>query len=112
MQKRDGSIAGTYDKNWQSSAYYVCLTGLAQTSIIWSHLDQANNNSDFQPHIDLALKYLKQKQHILDNGNVKDGGIAGSFPIWGRYSMFEYPNWAAKFFADALIADAAQKTNT
>ena len=29
--------------------------------------------------------------------------MAGSAPIWGRYSMFEYPNWAAKFFADALM---------
>ena len=31
--------------------------------------------------------------------------IAGSQPIWGRYSMFEFPNWAAKFFADALMMD-------
>jgi hypothetical protein len=33
------------------------------------------------------------------------GGIAGSLPIWGDYSRFEYPNWAAKFFADALLMD-------
>ena len=33
------------------------------------------------------------------------GGIAGSSPIWGDYSRFEYPNWAAKFFADALMMD-------
>jgi len=26
-------------------------------------------------------------------------------PIWGGYSRFEYPNWAPKFFADALILD-------
>jgi len=31
------------------------------------------------------------------------GGIAGSWPIWGAYSRFEFPNWAAKFFADALM---------
>jgi hypothetical protein len=35
------------------------------------------------------------------------GGIAGSAPIWGDYSRFEYPNWAAKFFADALMMDMA-----
>jgi hypothetical protein len=35
------------------------------------------------------------------------GAIAGSAPIWGRYSMFEYPNWAAKFFADALMLKLA-----
>ncbi len=109
IQKNDGSIAGTYDRNWQSSAYYVCLTGLAQTSIIWSILDKTNNSSEFQAHVDSALKYLKQKQYILNNDAVNDGAVAGSFPIWGRYSMFEYPNWAAKFFADALIADNQQK---
>ncbi|WP_174484068.1 prenyltransferase/squalene oxidase repeat-containing protein [methanotrophic endosymbiont of Bathymodiolus puteoserpentis (Logatchev)] len=108
-QRTDGSIAGTYDKVWQSKAYYVCLTGLAQTSIIWSQLDQANNNTAFQAHIDSALNYLKQKQQITNNASINDGAIAGSFPIWGRYSMFEYPNWAAKFFADALIADATRK---
>jgi len=26
--------------------------------------------------------------------------------MWGRYSMFEFPNWAPKFFADALVIDA------
>lgn len=112
LQKPDGSIAGTYDQNWQTSAYYTCLTGLAQISIIWSRLAQTDNSSEFQPNIDKALNYLKQKQHITNDNSVNDGGIAGSFPIWGRYSMFEYPNWAAKFFADALLADQANKVNT
>jgi len=110
-QRFDGSIAGTYNKEWQSKAYYVCLTGLAQTSIIWSLLAKAQNSDSLQPHIDNALNYLKQKQLINNSGNVNDGGVAGSFPIWGRYSMFEYPNWAAKFFADALIADTLNKSN-
>ncbi len=104
LQKADGSLAGTYDQNWQTHAYYVCLTGLAQTSIIWSRLTQAKQVA-LQPNIDKALSFLKQKQRITNDSSVYDGAIAGSFPIWGRYSMFEYPNWAAKFFADALIID-------
>ena len=31
------------------------------------------------------------------------GGIKGSQPIYGRYSPFSYPNWAAKFFIDAVL---------
>jgi hypothetical protein len=31
------------------------------------------------------------------------GGIKGSYPIWASYSPYEYPNWAAKFFVDALL---------
>ena len=33
------------------------------------------------------------------------GAIPGSFPIWGRYEPFAYPNWATKFFCDALILE-------
>jgi hypothetical protein len=32
------------------------------------------------------------------------GGIKGSQPIYGRYAPLQYPNWATKFFIDALIA--------
>jgi hypothetical protein len=31
------------------------------------------------------------------------GGIAGSEPLQGRYHPYQYPNWAAKFTADALM---------
>jgi hypothetical protein len=30
--------------------------------------------------------------------------VAGSSPITGRYMTLRYPNWAAKFHADALAA--------
>ncbi len=107
LQSDDGALKGTYDSNWQSGAYYVCLTGLAQTSIIWSRLIETQNQSELQPHVDQALNYLKQKHQINNKQSVNDGAIAGSFPLWGRYSMFEYPNWAAKFFAEAILSDLA-----
>ena len=41
------------------------------------------------------------------NRNVR-GAVAGSYPIWGGYIRFGFPNWAAKFLADAIMmADAA-----
>jgi hypothetical protein len=33
------------------------------------------------------------------------GAIPGSFPIWGRYEPFAFPNWATKFFCDALMIE-------
>ncbi|MDV7395274.1 hypothetical protein RZS08_28055, partial [Arthrospira platensis SPKY1] len=44
-------------------------------------------------------------QRVLDEDPVVQGAIPGSAPIWGAYSRFEFPNWAAKFFADALIME-------
>ena len=32
------------------------------------------------------------------------GGISGSYPIWGDYIFGGIPNWAAKYFIDALLA--------
>ena len=31
------------------------------------------------------------------------GAIPESFPCWGKYNPFSFPNWAAKYFIDALI---------
>ena len=33
--------------------------------------------------------------------------MKGSHPIWGPYEADDYPNWAAKFFADALLLEGA-----
>jgi hypothetical protein len=35
------------------------------------------------------------------------GGIKGSLPIYGRYAPLQYPNWATKFFIDALLSKKA-----
>ncbi len=57
-----------------------------------------------------ALSYLKRNHVINARREPEDGGIAGSVPIWGGYSRFEYPNWAAKFFADALMTKMTDTT--
>ena len=32
------------------------------------------------------------------------GAIKGSRPVYGRYAPLQYPNWATKFYVDALLA--------
>lgn len=105
VQRRDGWLAGTYDEGWNPAASYCCLTGVAQMSINWSRLAQVSGRPEFREAARRALDYLRRHHRIDDRDPAVRGGIAGSFPIWGRYSMFEYPNWAAKFFADALMID-------
>ena len=103
----DGALPGTLDQQWQSDSYYVCLTGVAQMSMIWSRLIRCCDEQTLQPAVDRALHYLKRHQRLKQDGRIDDGAIAGSSPLWGRYSMFEFPNWAGKFFADALMFDLA-----
>ena len=49
-----------------------------------------------------VLKYLTQ-HHEGTLVSLVRGGIAGSAPFYGRYERFTYPNWAAKFYVDALL---------
>jgi hypothetical protein len=106
-QRSDGWLAGTYDERWAPAASYCCLTGVAQMSLNWTRLAQETGDDALREHARRGLAYLQAQQRLDDPDAVVRGAIAGSAPIWGDYSRFEFPNWAAKFFADALMMDLA-----
>jgi hypothetical protein len=105
VQRQDGWLAGTYKDGWIADASYCCLTGLAQMSLNWTRLAQITGEQGFRARARAGLEYLKTTQKLTASDAAVRGGIAGSSPIWGDYSRFEYPNWAAKFFSDALMMD-------
>jgi len=104
-QRADGWLAGTYDSDWVPRARYCCLTGVAQMSVNWIRCAQAAGAVELRAKARTALSFLKRAQRLDERDEVARGAIAGSAPIWGAYSRFEFPNWAAKFFADALLMD-------
>lgn len=106
-QRRDGWLAGAFKDEWVADARYCCLTGAAQMSLNWTRLAQVTGAEALRGNARSALAYLKTTQKLDHADPAVRGGIAGSAPIWGAYSRFEYPNWAAKFFADALMMDMA-----
>jgi hypothetical protein len=103
VQRADGWLAGTYDARWNPRARYSCVTGVAQMSINWMRCAQSAGAAELQGNAEAALSFVKRNQRLEDEDEVARGAIAGSAPIWGAYSRFEFPNWAAKFFADALM---------
>lgn len=103
-QAEDGSLAGTFADGWRPSARYCCLTGLAQMAINWLRLAEATGEDAMVAPARQAIGYLKRCHRRTGPPEVA-GGVAGSMPIWGGYSRFEFPNWPPKFFADALILD-------
>lgn len=104
-QREDGWLAGTYADGWRSAASYCCLTGVAQMCLNWLRLAEHCGAAELKDSVRRGLGYLKRNHRIADADAAVKGGVAGSAPIWGDYSRFEYPNWAAKFFADALLMD-------
>jgi hypothetical protein len=103
-QRPDGSLAGTFADGWRPAAGYCCLTGVAQMCINWLRLRRIVAEEELAAAAQRGIRYLKTTQRLVGRPEVA-GAIAGSMPIWGGYSRFEYPNWAAKFFADALLMD-------
>ena len=50
-------------------------------------------------------RFVSRTQDLRASDRGVRGGIKGSHPIWGEYGSYEYLNWAAKFFADALLLE-------
>jgi hypothetical protein len=109
-QRSDGWLAGTYDETWAPRARYCCLTGVAQMSVNWTRCAQVAGAPAFRGNARKALSLLKRSQRLRYTHDVARGSIAGSVPLWGAYSRFEFPNWATKFFADALMMDLDDST--
>ncbi|MGM0715959.1 MAG: prenyltransferase/squalene oxidase repeat-containing protein [Halobacteriota archaeon] len=101
LQARGGILKGSFDSDWESSWYY-CLTGNAQMAIIWLRLYRLTGERDYLFAVRQAIEFLKRRQS-LDGAKDIRGGVPGSYPIFGKYMFLRYPNWAAKFFVDALL---------
>lgn len=102
IQQERGPLTGAYDSDWSGASYY-CLTGNAQMAIVWSRLSTLTGDETYADAATEALQFLKTKQRTSGPEEVQ-GAIKGSHPVWGPYMRLRYPNWAAKFFADALLA--------
>jgi len=103
-----GWLPGEIDYRWKAArADYACLTGNAQMALIWLRLAEITGDLRF---VNAALKAidLVSAAHPLENSDPGiRGGVAGSAPIWGPYIQMGFPNWAAKFYIDALLAKKA-----
>jgi hypothetical protein len=105
----DGVLAGWYGPGWRRRSRSLCLTGAAQMAIVWLRLVQRGEER-FLAAADRTLAVLGLAQSLEDRRPHRRGGLAGSDPVWGMYLPYRWPNWAAKFAADAfqlrLLLDA------
>lgn len=98
-------LNGRWDKNWNGSEYVLC-TGCAQISIVWLILYQITGDVNYlsaSQKMNNQLVYIQQRNYH-ESQNTK-GALTGSFPLWGKYEPFGFPNWATKYFADALLME-------
>ncbi len=95
VRQAKGLLAGAYDENWNGNYRFICLTGNVQCSLIFSRLFEITGDRAYRSEAEFLLESVLKRQR-------RNGALAGSFPIWGAYMPFRYPNWALKFFLDAI----------
>ena len=97
-----GRLAGTFDSDWKGDSSFACLTGCSQIAICLLMRDEIDPDLRL---VNCAAKLVDFVCSTQSMGRLNPlrGAVAGSRPIWGKYMMARYPNWAAKFHADAIM---------
>ncbi|NKB70548.1 MAG: hypothetical protein GKR89_26050 [Candidatus Latescibacteria bacterium] len=92
----------TWGPGWRPCHTSSCLTGNAQLALLWQRWKD-RGEAGFAPTAQAWIEQLKGHQHLTARHPGLRGGLPGSSPLWGVYLPWAVPNWAAKFFADALL---------
>ena len=91
-------------ENWEFLSSHLCLTGCAQLAIVFFRLYGLDADKRYLNAGLSLLDDVAATQDVSSPDKPHYGGIKGSHPIYGRYAPLQYPNWATKFFLDALLA--------
>jgi uncharacterized protein YyaL (SSP411 family) len=103
VQRDDGGLAGRFSSAWASAVDWSCLTGDAQTAILWLKLADRDGDPELRSSARRLCEFVMRSQNRSAADPGLAGGIKGSFPFDGDYGRFELLNWAAKFFVDAML---------
>ena len=77
---------------------------------MWFRLAAVTTERVYSNTARLVLDFVCGAQGASPPGSPIAGGIKGSHPTWGGYEPYRFPNWSAKFFADALMSCPAART--
>lgn len=107
LQNQDGSFPARVKSDWSSDYTWSCITGNSQLSLNFFRLSEMTGDKNLIKPACRANYYNMSLQDTHSkNLNIK-GALKGSHPINGGYMTYRYPNWATKFFIDALIKEKA-----
>jgi hypothetical protein len=108
----DGRLAGRLDERWRPTVSWRCPTGEAQIAVVLHHLAAELPGGGYRDTARSLIGNVAAVQLSLTGGSARSaedgptaGGLPGSYPLWGGYVPLGLPNWAAKFFLDALLLE-------
>jgi hypothetical protein len=101
--RADGFVPGQIDVGGNPVGAYSCLSGNCQLAAVWAKLYHRFREDRFRMGAVDTLRYVMTCQDLDTVDGDMRGAIKGSHPVWGAYAPFAFPNWAAKFFIDAML---------
>jgi hypothetical protein len=96
-------LPGLVGGDWRGRSSYACLTGNCQMALTWFRLHSLSRNLRLVNAALKAIDLVKFAQPMRNPNPGLLGGIPGSDPVHGSYIDGAVPNWAAKYFIDALL---------
>jgi hypothetical protein len=107
-----GRLAGRLDERWQPTVSWRCPSGEAQIAVVLHRLARELPDRGYREaagrlvdDVSWAQSSLAGVRQPAPASGPAAGGVPGSFPLWGAYVRFGLPNWAAKFWLDALMLE-------
>ena len=101
-QNADGSLSGYFSPQWEPLSNWSCVTGNSQMALNWYRIAKVTGETDLMTHARAANRFNMRIQK-LDGPATMRGAMKGSHPIGEDYMQWKFPNWATKFFMDALM---------
>lgn len=105
IMRVDGYIPGRQYEDFSSAVDWCCLTGSAQTSIVWSELYLLTQEERYRTAVGRVNRFLMARHDIRNWDFRLRGGVPGAWPVWGNYGRLRILNWATKFLVDALTLE-------
>lgn len=97
-------LAGHYNKELKGDYSYICITGYSQMAIVWGLIYEITDDLRFYNSM-LKILDINEKLQTKYSLFFKNGGFTGSKPFYKDYIKFRQPNWAAKFYLDAILLE-------
>ena len=106
----DGFLAGRWTADWKPAVTWCCLTGSSQLASVALRAHRVYPHKGFDVLGKKLLGFVASTQILRGAKQGLVGGIHGSYPFDGGYGRYCTLNWAAKFYADAVMDFFVGKT--
>jgi hypothetical protein len=103
-ERSRGRLPGAFAPGFRPVGRFTCLTGNAQIALCLLAWEEQERDLRLVNAAAKLVDAVCARQSLTSVLPGKRGGVSGSAPLWGPYMRFRYPNWAAKYLCDAIVA--------